>query len=122
MASEQITMKDLDGALQGEHQLRVLIYTLAQLLIPLVEAGARALRRNDEIELREIDDRYSRIRGDGGRPADIRPYLDIGSGRPYRTVKLAVAAMLHDCRPDLGWAKPLRYRYPLYRSSTKKRG
>jgi hypothetical protein len=118
---EEATFQELESVRQGERRIQVLMHAVALRLRPLIEKGAPALRRNDEATLLEIDQLYGKIRGDGGHPASIRPYLDIGHGRRCKTANLAVAAMLYDCRPDLGWDKALRYRYPVHKVP-KKRG
>lgn len=121
MAKEEVTLAELESVCQGEHRIQELMHALSQMLRPVIEDGAPAFRRNDEAKLLEIDQLYSKIRGEGGHPESIRPYLDIGYGRRHKTANLAVAAVLHDCRPDLGWERALRYRHPV-RKLSRKRG
>jgi hypothetical protein len=118
----EITLEKLESVPQYDSRLHAFIHALTQRLLPLVESGERALRRKDEAKLLEIDRSYREIRGEGGHPADIRPFLDFGSGRRFRTAKLAVAGILEACRPDLGQDRVRRYRYPLRNARAKKRG
>jgi hypothetical protein len=107
------TLDELEGIPLHDGRLPRFVFQLSGELRTLVDEGARSLTRRDNVHLAEVCNRYNVVRGEHGKPADILPYLAVGYSRPYKTVRLAVVAILRYARPDMSESAVRRYMYYL---------